>query len=368
MLARTRNTLLSVPLALVFLIPLAASLLLLVPAFGNSQGFADLLAHPQFAGALWLSFFTGTLSTTLALLFAVLIITRWSNRLATQAGAFLAMPHLALAIGLAFVLAPTGLLARLAGQVTGPGLPPQWELVQDPHGLGLVAALVLKETPFLVWALASLLQRDDLRQMFDGQMKVARSMGRGTLSIWLQVLLPQMLPRIAWPLVAVLAYGCTVVDMALVIGPAQPPTLANVIWADLNDSDATHNARGAAGVLVLSALIFALMLVIFLSRPLLKAAASLAGFAQNISPVPGRVTWTVWLVIYGVILGFLAVASISAAWSYPHLVPERFTANAWQTLVADPRPVLNSLALAVGTSAVAVTASIAWMETQSAAA
>jgi putative thiamine transport system permease protein len=38
-----------------------------------------------------------------------------------------------------------------------------------------------------------------------------------------RVVWPQLAPRLFWPLMAVLAYGLTVVDLALVIGPAARP-------------------------------------------------------------------------------------------------------------------------------------------------
>ena len=63
----------------------------------------------------------------------------------------LAVPHLAMAVGLAFLLAPSGWLARLASPwLTGWQQPPDLALVQDHHGLALTLGLVVKETPFLI--------------------------------------------------------------------------------------------------------------------------------------------------------------------------------------------------------------------------
>ena len=61
----------------------------------------------------------------------------------------LAVPHLALAVGLAFLIAPSGWLVRLiAPWPAGWHTPPDVLLVQDPLGLALTFGLVLKETPF----------------------------------------------------------------------------------------------------------------------------------------------------------------------------------------------------------------------------
>ena len=58
--------------------------------------------------------------------------------------------------------------------------------------------------------------------------------------------------QLRWPLVIVFVYGATVVDMALVLGPTQPPTLAVVIWHALNDAAPEMNRMGLAGTLLLT--------------------------------------------------------------------------------------------------------------------
>jgi hypothetical protein len=72
----------------------------------------------------------------------------------------LAVPHAAFAIGLAFLIAPSGWLLRLLSPwATGFEAPPPWPTTQDPWGLGLIAVLVAKEVPFLLWMAATQLQR-----------------------------------------------------------------------------------------------------------------------------------------------------------------------------------------------------------------
>jgi putative thiamine transport system permease protein len=56
-------------------------------------------------------------------------------------------------------------------------------------------------------------------------------------------------------MLAVLAYSLTVVDMALVIGPTAPPTLAVLAWQWLLDGDVAINAQGAAAAGALAALL-----------------------------------------------------------------------------------------------------------------
>ena len=55
---------------------------------------------------------------------------------------------------------------------------------------------------------------------------IARSLGYGPMAAWLKVILPQLYPLIRLPIYAVLAYGLSVVDMALILGPSTPPPFA----------------------------------------------------------------------------------------------------------------------------------------------
>ncbi len=285
-------------------------------------------------------------------------------RVLAQAGVFLALPHLALALGLGFLLAPTGLLARL---IVGGSSPPDWQLVQDPSGFGLIAALVLKETPFLVWAMASVLQGDELRGRLHMEMGVARSLGHGARSTFLKVVLPQLLQRSVWPLVAVFSYGMTVVDMALVIGPAQPPTLAQLIWTDLNDGETFNNARGAAGTLLLSLLIVLMLvcdraLLKFL-RPTLRRLLTRPARVERVGNF-SRSLWPAWIAIYALVVAALLLQSVSLHWPYPNLLASAFSSKAWVGLLNNFSPVVTSLMLGVLTSIMALLSVVAWFETQ----
>ena len=60
----------------------------------------------------------------------------------------------------------------------------------------------------------------------DDQLRMARSLGYGPVCAWLKVVLPRVYPQIRLPVYAVLAYSLSVVDMAIVLGPTTPPTLA----------------------------------------------------------------------------------------------------------------------------------------------
>jgi putative thiamine transport system permease protein len=359
----------ALPLMLIFILPLALSLLLILPGFANISAFKTFFAHPQFPGGLKLTLFTGIISTALSLIFAVMITASLHKNRATEAGVFLALPHLAFAIGMGFLIAPVGVLSRIiAVAFTGATSPPPWVTTQDPYGLALTAALVLKETPFIVWAISAVLQREDMQRSLKGQMAVARSLGHNFSSAWLRVVIPQILPLIRWPLVAVFAYGMTVVDMALVIGPTQPPTLAQLIWTDINDAEVVSNARGAAGVLALSFVILILLwvvgLLLRLGRP--HARVFISGYppSRNIPIVELTHLWGLWRLSYIAVGLVLVLQSISGLWPFPNLVADHFTAKAWQNIVENRAPMVTSLVLALCASALGLAANVIWLEWQ----
>ena len=71
---------------------------------------------------------------------------RWLHR---SVAPLLAIPHLAFAIGLLFLISPSGWVMRwISPSLTGFNLPPDWLIVNDSYALSLTVALVIKEVPF----------------------------------------------------------------------------------------------------------------------------------------------------------------------------------------------------------------------------
>ena len=135
----------------------------------------------------------------------------------------LAVPHLASAVGFAFLITPSGWLARLASPwLTGWQRPPDLLTLNDPWGVALTMGLALREAPFLLFALLAAAGQTDVGR----QLRVARSLGYGPAEAWVKLALPQLFPLLRLPLYAVLAFTLSAVDVALVLGPAAPAPLA----------------------------------------------------------------------------------------------------------------------------------------------
>ena len=356
-----------------FALPLLAALALALGAALDAAAWRSLLADPALWPALSLGLWVGAAATGVSLALTLWIVTHLHGtpawvRLERWLGALLAVPHAAFAVGLALLLMPSGLLLRLIAPWAGWESPPALATVQDPFGLALIAGLVGKEVPFLLWNVAAQLrpvaQATQLRQ----QLQAGQAMGYPAASVWWRVLWPQLLPRLALPLLAVWAYGLSVVDMALVLGPTRPPTLAQLAWSWLLDADAAANAQGAAASLLVTLLVAAGALVALLLACLLRAPLR-ARQVRGDRPAPARTAafvrplLGVGALVYAIVLALLAFVSVASVWSFPALWPQRASFEAWST-VGGSLPVLGDTALlALAASFTGVVLAVAWMET-----
>lgn len=327
--------------------------------------------EPPLWHALALTLWTGLASTLLAwwgaaALLAQGFVRQGLARLLRGLPLMLATPHAALAIGLLFLLSPSGWLLRgFSPWLTGFDSPPPWPTTQDPWGLGLVLALVAKEIPFLLWTAATQLQRDDVRQRWRAEHALAQTLGYAPQRAFWLVLWPQLAVRLRWPLLAVLAYGLTVVDMALVIGPAAPPTLAVLAWQWLQDVDPATYAQGAAAGVWLALLVLACSaLWIGLQAVLRRALAHGRGRRGRAASASLPARAGLWLLVglYAAVLLALAVGSVSGVWAFPAAWPQSWTLAAWQQVALSSRTAWTTLWLAAGSSAIALVWSVAWLE------
>ncbi len=367
--------LLPVGLALLAGLPMGAALLAALTQAADVPAWQALATNPQTLRAWGMTLWTGLASTalvwlTVARLLANGFVRQQLARWLAHLPALLATPHAALAIGLVLWLAPSGWALRLVSPgLTGFEAPPPWVTTQDPWGLGLILALWLKEVPFLLWVAATQMQREDLRRRWQAESALAQTLGRTPAQAFAQVIWPQLAPRLHWPLLAVLAYGLTVVDMALIIGPATPPTLAVLAWQWLGDADAATQAQGAAAAGWLTLTVMALALVIGW-RPVQSALAiRLTGFmvAWGVpsSSARGSTVWTLILLGYAALWFALAVGSVSGVWPFPNLWPSLWTSGAWTQVLGSAGTVWTTLGLALASASLCLLWSVAWLETAS---
>lgn len=335
----------------------------LAPAI-HSKAWLDALGDPRLPGALRITLLSAVTSTALALGFAVLATiltypgTVWRS-LCRRLPVLLAFPHAAFAIGIALLIAPSGWLARILATALAWQAPPQWITVQDSYGVTLMLALAIKESWFMLWMLAALLGE----QMVNHQMMIARSLGYSRLQVWWKILLPQILPKLAWPSMVVFAYGLSVVDMALVLGPTTPPTLAVLTWQWLSDPSLERVAQGTIGALLLIGILLSCVAIARLGWASLRRLAAYPRGQRRAgadTPWLGHASATLILVL-GLTPGIvLLLWSVTDTWFFPSLLPAGWTLSNWTS--ADLRPLLTTLWVASICVALLLPLTLLWLE------
>jgi putative thiamine transport system permease protein len=331
-----------------FLAPVVAGLIgTWLPAFGylpvlggdsiSWAPWATLAARPGLGESLRLTLISGFLSTFAAFALTVLLLAschggRLLTALRGLMAPLIAVPHAAVALGLTFLIAPSGWLVRLVSPwATGWELPPDVATVQDPNALALTLGLVVKELPFLL--LMTLAALGQVRA--DERLAVARSLGYGPVVAWLKAVLPAVYRQIRLPVYAVLAYSLSVVDMALILGPLTPPTLAVQVLRWFNDPDLTMRFVAAAGA-SLQLLVVVGAIGCWHLAELLAARLGRAWIVGGGRGGDGRLTRTLSAgLVQGLVAlaaaGLLALAlwSVTRHWRYPDAWPSALGLETW---------------------------------------
>ncbi|NRP23444.1 Inner membrane ABC transporter permease protein YnjC [Aliiroseovarius sp. xm-m-379] len=313
-----------------------------LPAAGyvgpSSEPFRDLLTWPGLGASVRLSLTTGFAAAALSLLIVALILagwsgTRWFAWVERALSPLLSVPHAAAAFGFAFLIAPSGWVFRLISPgLTGWVRPPDLLILQDPVGLSLIAGMVMKEVPFLLlMSIAALGQVAGGRRLI-----VAQSLGYGRVAGWLIAVFPAIYQRIRLPVLVVLAWSMSVVDVAVILGPSTPSTLSVQIVRWMSDPDLVFRLRAAAGALLQFGLVLG---GLALWWGLERALAGLCGrlVARGVrfeadGAARGGGLFLAFSVVLWLILGLLGmlVWSFAGFWTFPDLLPDQFTLRSWQ--------------------------------------
>ncbi|MGR2739502.1 ABC transporter permease [Billgrantia sp. Q4P2] len=374
------------PLLIVTLLvgPILAGLAMaLLPAFGylpalggerlSLAPWRELFVQPGLARSVGVSFASGLATTAVSLAVVLLFLAsvsgsrldRWIRRMVAP---LLSLPHAAAAFGLAFLIAPSGLLARLLSpELSGWQRPPDLLIVHDPWGFALMAGLVIKEIPFLLlMSLAALPQLDPERRV-----AMARSLGYRPMTAWLKVVVPALYPLIRLPIYAVIAYATSVVDVALILGPTLPPTLAVSILTWYQDPDLSRRFMASAGaVLQLGVTATALIawwylecLVAWLGR--LWLARGGRGQGEQPLRLAGKGLILIASLTAFVGLAGLALSSIAGFWRFPDALPQAVTAVHWlRALPTLAGPVATTALIAIGATLLALVLTLAALENE----
>ncbi len=339
----------------------------LLPALGGNHltldHFAELATQPHLLRSVLISFATAIITTGLSLAVVMLFTagyagTRMFSRIQHLVSPLLAIPHAAAAFGLVFLVAPSGLAMRLVSPgLTGYDSPPDWLVPQDPLGLTMMAGLIVKEMPFLFLVTLAALPQVPLLQARHLSASLGYGRTRGFLiSVW-----PLLYRQIRLPVFAVVAYASSVVDVAMILGPALPAPLAVRITGWMADSDLRMRFLASAGALLQLGLTTAAMvtwLALEQVGSVLLRRMSGSGVRKADDRLLRRSACAVMalsaaLVFLG--LATLLVWSVAGLWPFPALLPDSFTLQPWlRALPQAGVAITMTISLASSSAAIAL--------------
>jgi putative thiamine transport system permease protein len=353
----------------------------LLPAFGyfpalGGESFSFepwrlLFAAPGLWKSLLVTLWVGLAATLISLAIVVAIFARFHGGFVLAAirrmlSPLLSVPHVAVAIGLVFAIAPSGLVFRLLSSfVVEFRQPPDVLIIHDSLGLTLIAGLVLKEVPFLfLMCLAALPQTGQQRSL-----AAAATLGYAPATAWLKTVLPRLYPQLRLPVLAVLAYSISVVDVAIVLGPTTPPTLPVMVLKWMNDPVLGMRFPASAGaILVLVVTLAAVLLwlgceqaaarlgVEWMERGARREGARLAGAVAGLSAI-------IVLALVVLTSASLALWAFADSWRFPEPWPASFTGATWQRHWSQlAGPLANALIIAACAALIALVITIALLE------
>lgn len=232
-----------------------AALTLISPALSLAHWQA-LFADPQLPQALLATLVSTTIAALGALTIALLVIMAlWPGpkwlRMCARLPWLLAIPHVAFATSALLLFAEGGLVYQVFPFLTPP---------MDKLGIGLGLTLAVKESAFLLWILAAVLSEKRLLQ----QVIVLDSLGYSRWQCLNWLLLPSVAPALAMAMLAIVAWSLSVVDVAIILGPGNPPTLAVISWQWLTQGGIDQQTKGALASLLLMLLLAAYVLLGYL--------------------------------------------------------------------------------------------------------
>ena len=375
-------------LLLLLCIPVLAGLVgVIFPALGyfpaiganafSTQVFATLFDLPDIWQMMWLSLFTGVGSTLLAVIAAFCILATFyqSSLLGKIQGVlspFLVFPHAAAAISLLFVVSPSGIFAAtttrlnayfshafttpFVNEISEMALPAANDgtLLYDSLGLSILIALSLKELPFILLMTLSVMSQPLVKKKLTGYVKVGTALGYSPTASFFKLVLPTIFSQIKLPLLAVLVFATSNVEIPLILGPNNPSTLAVAIMHWFNHIDLSMRLLASSAAVVQVA-VSAVAVVLFLGIERLVAytgKCSLSGgnryFADTALRACGFTVMAVYIILICTVVYTVVVYSFAKQWHFPLLLPEGLTLLHWNTATsALTTPLINTLLLGV---------------------
>lgn len=217
------------------------------------EHFGNILSDPDFLLSLGLTLYISITSTVIAVVISIalaLLLMRLSERQRWVHFIFqipLVVPHLVVAIAVAFLLSQTGWLSRIAQEVglieASSDFP---SLINDRFGIGIIVTYVWKEVPFITLMLFSVLRNAGV-ELLD----VGKTLNANRWQRFRHIILPMIFPSLLASSLIVFAYTFGAFEVPFLLGRTYPRLLP--VWAYKHYSDVDLLARPegiATGIII----------------------------------------------------------------------------------------------------------------------
>ncbi len=346
-----------------------------LPVIGHTQVslsvWFDFFSYPGIQTSTFVTIFSGITASFVVVCFTFLFISvshgnalwKFFEKILSPV---LSIPHAAFALGFGFLIAPSGWLIRLVSPLlTGFNTPPDWILLNDPAGISLTIALVIKEFPFLIMVTMGAMGQLDIKKT----LFVGRALGYKKEQIWLKILIPRLYPHLRLSIFAVIAYSLSVVDMAILLGPSAPSSLSVMILKWFNDPDVNFKLLASAGSLFLFFIVLLSILFVYLlerpARVVLQPWITNGNRRSFVALFKPIISFTgICIIIFTIISSvILVIWSFSWQWRFPDFLPATWTLKFWaKGLVSSFDPVITTLLTGVASAFLGLLLTIGCLE------
>ena len=226
-----------------------------MPAIGMTEwsldAYRQVLSDSDFLDSLLLTLYVSGVSTgvsTVLAVLAALALRRSSGRLSAVVFQLpITIPHLVAAVGIALVVAQTGLGARVAAGLGLIGEPRDFPaLLYDKYSVAIILTYVWKEVPFIALVVLA-----SLRGVASELEEVARTLGAGAWRRFWYVVFPVISPSVVAASLLVFAFTFGAFEVPYLLGKSYPTMLPVMAYNEYREIDlAARPAAMAINVLI----------------------------------------------------------------------------------------------------------------------
>ena len=287
--------------------------------------------------SFWTGFFSALSSWLLIFLFgAVFYQTKIWQTFKKYISIFLAYPHLAFGVGLTLLFSPSSIFSHLLGLTFDWQKTPNWIGIPDPYGFSLYIGLILREVPFLIFLMIGILNRGSYKMYYVNSILF----GYSRFKTWQNIIWPQISKKLYIPLIIVMIYGLSCIDLSLVLGPNLPPTFSILIFELMKDPNLDNKLLGSVGIILLLLLIIVSISLFFsletiynylIKKTQINGKRSYKPIFEKIISYFMKFFYVNLYVLFFLVIFVNLVWSFIKNWQYPSFFPQ-WTLKYWLSI------------------------------------